>query len=653
MWPGLRRCPTSTSVVDGLARRPAKPTSTLDATYYDTPRPPPGPRAASPCATARRGRRRRGRSSCRRRRRRRRRRPGAARSSIVAGPADAVPAELAHARRRPWLRARAARRRWPACRPCDAATALVDGDGERARRGRRRRGVGARRPAGWRPGSARSRSRSPPTRADGCSTPSSSGCAPPAPARPTRRRRSCAPSARGARAPPTSPPATSTPEPTAAEVVRAGIAASVRPHRRARPGRPPRRRPRGRAPGAGRAPAGCAPTCARSGSLLDPAWAEPLRDELKWLAGALGAVRDADVLSSRLASGSRRCSRDDDRRRPTPSSPASTASEARRGRARVAALDSRRYLALLDRLVDAADHRRAARRGRGARPRDGAARRSRARRGAPAQGGRRRSASDPADEELHEVRIRAKRARYAAEVAAPVVGEPAKRLAKAVGGAPGRARRPPGRAVAEEWLRGAARRRHQGPGLRRRRCSSPTQRRRGRAACRGEWRRRLGRRSTGRSAVLARTCRDATPVVRAPPAAWCGGVGRRRASRCCSCTGPSTTTGRSRRASSTPARPTRTCAAPRGRGGDRLALRARPRAARRPRYIDRKGRPKLVRYWAMTVAEAATSRPTTRSTSCAGCPSTTAERRLVLRPRRRGARRLRPLRRSPLERTPR
>src|SRR5262245_34430700 len=34
--------------------------------------------------------------------------------------------------------------------------------------------------------------------------------------------------------------------------------------------------------------------------LLDGEWARPLEDELKWLAGLLGAVRDLDVLEERL-----------------------------------------------------------------------------------------------------------------------------------------------------------------------------------------------------------------------------------------------------------------------------------------------------------------------------------------------------------------
>ena len=56
-----------------------------------------------------------------------------------------------------------------------------------------------------------------------------------------------------------------------------------------------------------------------------------------------------------------------------------------------------------------------------------------------------RSDDDPPDDELHEVRIRAKRCRYAAEAVAPAFGKAAQRFAKAVTDAPGRARRAPGR----------------------------------------------------------------------------------------------------------------------------------------------------------------------------------------------------------------
>jgi CHAD domain-containing protein len=63
---------------------------------------------------------------------------------------------------------------------------------------------------------------------------------------------------------------------------------------------------------------------------------------------------------------------------------------------------------------------------------------------------------DPADEALHDVRIQAKRLRYAAEAAAPVIGRPARRLAAAVAGVQGVLGDFNDAVVAEEWLRQAA-----------------------------------------------------------------------------------------------------------------------------------------------------------------------------------------------------
>jgi CHAD domain-containing protein len=63
---------------------------------------------------------------------------------------------------------------------------------------------------------------------------------------------------------------------------------------------------------------------------------------------------------------------------------------------------------------------------------------------------------DPADEALHDVRIQAKRLRYAAEAAAPVMGPPARRLAAAVAVVQGALGDFNDAVVAEEWLRQAA-----------------------------------------------------------------------------------------------------------------------------------------------------------------------------------------------------
>src|SRR5262249_22422025 len=86
---------------------------------------------------------------------------------------------------------------------------------------------------------------------------------------------------------------------------------------------------------------------------LDPEWATPLRDELRWLAGELGGVRDADVMLGRLAAAIDRL-------------PEADALEVapvlkRLSRERTVALaevhvalNSERYLTLLDRVVEGA-----------------------------------------------------------------------------------------------------------------------------------------------------------------------------------------------------------------------------------------------------------------------------------------------------------
>jgi CHAD domain-containing protein len=63
---------------------------------------------------------------------------------------------------------------------------------------------------------------------------------------------------------------------------------------------------------------------------------------------------------------------------------------------------------------------------------------------------------DPPDDALHEVRIRAKRLRYAGEAAAPVIGKPAKQLAAAVAEVQGVLGDMQDAVVAEEWLRKTA-----------------------------------------------------------------------------------------------------------------------------------------------------------------------------------------------------
>jgi CHAD domain-containing protein len=155
---------------------------------------------------------------------------------------------------------------------------------------------------------------------------------------------------------------------------------------------------------------------------------EGLRQELGWLGGLLGAVRDLDVLIERM----------DARIRELPSPDRAAAAPIlaklkddyeRRRSELLAGLGSARYLTLLDELIEAsrtpplkrsADRRRARRVLR-------RVTRKAWRRTARAVD---RLEPSPPDEALHEIRKRAKRARYAAELGREVFGKPAMRLAE-------------------------------------------------------------------------------------------------------------------------------------------------------------------------------------------------------------------------------
>jgi CHAD domain-containing protein len=140
---------------------------------------------------------------------------------------------------------------------------------------------------------------------------------------------------------------------------------------------------------------------------------EPLKSELGWIGGALGAVRDLDVLTDRL----RREATLLDGNERTALRPLLARLARRRARARgelVEALESARYFALLAELADVA-----------VRPFESprelmalAGRQFRRLQRDVAQAG-----AEPADEALHEVRKRAKRIRYASERAREA-GEP-------------------------------------------------------------------------------------------------------------------------------------------------------------------------------------------------------------------------------------
>jgi len=164
-------------------------------------------------------------------------------------------------------------------------------------------------------------------------------------------------------------------------------------------------------------------------AVVEPAWAGSLRDELGWLGDELGAVRDADVLLDRLRA--RVAALDDpDRDAAQPILDRLAAQQATARAALLEGLRSPRYLGLLERLVDASQHPRIVPWARGD---DRETLRALVRR--PWR--RLRAAVEelpdrPPDPALHAVRIKAKRARYAAEVMEPAFGAPARRLARAL-----------------------------------------------------------------------------------------------------------------------------------------------------------------------------------------------------------------------------
>lgn len=191
-------------------------------------------------------------------------------------------------------------------------------------------------------------------------------------------------------------------------------------------------------------------------SLVDREAAEAIGSELKWLGAILGEVRDNDVLAERFRRQVQLLSPAD--RAPAGALIRRLRSSAARSRAALLeALDSPRYEALLDALDSAAEtppmaDGKGAVDARSALPRIVRVPWRRLDRHVGSLG------DEPPDEALHEARIRAKRARYAAEAAEPVMGKATGRLAKALSGLQGVLGDLQDAVVAEDWLRAAAQR---------------------------------------------------------------------------------------------------------------------------------------------------------------------------------------------------
>ncbi len=191
-------------------------------------------------------------------------------------------------------------------------------------------------------------------------------------------------------------------------------------------------------------------------AVLDPAQTETIRSELGWLGGVVGVVRDTDVLSARLATRLAALPEPD----PAGVHHLQVLLERQAVDTRTAmliALRSARYLHLLDTLVDLAaapPFRKAAGK---LTPRTSQRLASKI-----VQKPWRRVAyaveslgPDPSDAQLHQVRILAKRSRYAAEAAAPLLRPAATRFAAAVADLQTVLGDHQDTVLAEAWLRNA------------------------------------------------------------------------------------------------------------------------------------------------------------------------------------------------------
>ncbi len=197
--------------------------------------------------------------------------------------------------------------------------------------------------------------------------------------------------------------------------------------------------------------------------LLESERIDAVRRELGWLGRQVGEARDADVLGARLTELCRSLPAADQTGGARLLLRHGEQSEAAR-EVMLSCLRDRRYLRLIDALVKlaanppmrvAANPSPDGKAPLPAMPGDVAARLvrrpwRRLKNAVAALG------PDPADQQLHDVRILAKRARYAADAVVPVAGKPAKRFAKRMAEVQTVLGDHQDTAVAEDWLRAAA-----------------------------------------------------------------------------------------------------------------------------------------------------------------------------------------------------
>ena len=195
---------------------------------------------------------------------------------------------------------------------------------------------------------------------------------------------------------------------------------------------------------------------------LEPEWVSGLREELGWLEGELGQARDADVLLERLtarATGLSEASAEGARR-------VIEALAERRVHAHAGlleALGSERYLDLIDRIIAAGQSPNLLE-GKGDRAAVNALPPIVWRAIRPLEKKVRSLPEAPSDEDLHKVRILAKRCRYAAEACAPWLGKRTHRPASTARELQDVLGELNDAVVAERWLRDWATRTRSSPG---------------------------------------------------------------------------------------------------------------------------------------------------------------------------------------------
>ena len=154
--------------------------------------------------------------------------------------------------------------------------------------------------------------------------------------------------------------------------------------------------------------------------MLAQEWSEPLRAELEWLGGVLGPARDLDVLAEHLEEEAERLS-PEERRALARAAEVLETERKEAGAALREALDSERYLELLAAVERAARAPHVVSGKVSLRSLAGGEFRKLER-------AAKKLPRDPSDDDLHKLRIKGKRARYAAELAEGARGKPASRF---------------------------------------------------------------------------------------------------------------------------------------------------------------------------------------------------------------------------------